>query len=90
MFLKRVSKDIIWEKVLQRGYPNIRRKWNKIEEEERYLEEIEALIAKRLPKGASKYEWKLPLKCFPYNKTRDFASRCLKRVPKPRPNKPRF
>lgn len=60
-----------------------------IEEEEQELEKLEALISKRLPKGAGKYEEKLPLKCFSCNKIGHFASRCLERVPR-KPYKPRF
>lgn len=59
-------------------------------EEERELEEIEALIAKRLPKGVGKYEGKLPLKCFSCNKMGHFSSRCPKRVPKSKPYKPKY
>lgn len=38
-----------------------------------YLEELEELISRRLPKGASKYEGKLSLKYFSCNKIRHFA-----------------
>lgn len=48
------------------------------EEQERELYELEALIARRLPKGVGKYDEKLPLKCFSCNKIGHFASRCLK------------
>lgn len=53
-----------------------------IEEEEREIKELEALIFIRLPKGVDKYEGKLPLKCFSCNKIGYFSSRCPKRVSK--------
>lgn len=61
-----------------------------IEEEERKLDELEALIVKRVTRGEGKCKGKLPLKCFSCNKIGHFVSRCLERVPKPRPNKLRF
>lgn len=53
-----------------------------IEEEEKDLKELKALISKRLPKGADKYEGKLPLKYFSCNKIGHFASKCPESVPK--------
>lgn len=52
------------------------RERREIEEKERKLDELEALIAQTLPKDADKYDGKLSLKCFSCNKTRHFASRC--------------
>jgi len=48
---------------------------------------LEALLAKRLPRGSGKYEWKLPLKCFACNKIGHFASRCPERFSKQNPNR---
>lgn len=53
-----------------------------MEKRERELEELKALIVRRLPKGAGKYEEKLPLKCFSCNKTEHFASICQERMSK--------
>jgi len=60
-----------------------------LEEDESEFEELEALFAKRLPRGSGKYEKKLPFKCFACNKIDHFASRCLERVLKPNPNRTR-
>lgn len=60
----------------------VERERREIEEQERELDDLEALIAQRLPKGASKYDGKLPLKCFTCNKIGHFASRCLERMAK--------
>lgn len=49
--------------------------------------ELEAMISRRLPKDASKYEVKLHLKYFSCNKIGHFSSRCLERVSK-KPFKP--
>lgn len=53
-----------------------------IERENKEIEELEALIARRIPKGlvGSKYEGKVPFKCFSCNKIGHFASRCPKRA----------
>lgn len=50
------------------------------------------MIARRLPKGVGKYEGKLPLKCFSFNKIGHCASRCLERFSKEKPRKyqPRY
>lgn len=76
-----------------------------IEREDKELEDLEALIAKRIPKGpvGSEYEGKAPFKCFSCNKIGHFASRCPERAArnqerfmrnyKPNPeynNRPRF
>lgn len=45
--------------------------------EEREQEELEALLAKRLPRGKGKYKGKLPLKFFNCNVICHIASRCL-------------
>lgn len=44
------------------------------------MDDREALLAHRLPKGADKYDGKLPLTCFSCNKIGRFASRCLERM----------
>ena len=51
-----------------------------MEVEDRKLEESEALISKRVSKGASKYEGKSPLKCVSCNNIGYFSSRCLERA----------
>ncbi|GLJ54156.1 hypothetical protein SUGI_1160380 [Cryptomeria japonica] len=53
-----------------------------IEREERELEEMETLIARRIPKGPTrnKYEGKVPFKCFSCNKIGHFSSRCPERA----------
>ncbi|GLJ49493.1 hypothetical protein SUGI_1048630 [Cryptomeria japonica] len=58
------------------------RERREIAEQERELDDLEALIAWRLPKGVSKYDGKLPLKCFTCNKIGHFASRCPERMAK--------
>lgn len=52
-----------------------------LEESIRENEELEALFARKMPKGSvgSKYEGKTPFKCFHYNKIGHMASRCLDR-----------
>ncbi|GLJ31034.1 hypothetical protein SUGI_0620880 [Cryptomeria japonica] len=44
--------------------------------EEQEKDEIEALLAKILPRGKGKYKGKLPLKCFSCNKIGYIPSRC--------------
>jgi len=61
-----------------------------MEEEEAEIAQLEALIVKRLPKGSSKYEGKLPFKCFNCNKIGHFASRCLERSARSKSNRQRF
>lgn len=56
------------------------REKREMEEQGRELDELEALISQRLPKGAGKYDGKLPLKCFSYDKIGHFASRCPERM----------
>lgn len=74
---------------LKEIYTRISRYEKDMEDEEKEHEELEALIARRLPKGVNKYEGKLPLKCFSCNKIGHFASRCLERDRNPKkPYKP--
>lgn len=40
------------------------------------LVDLEALLAKRIPRGTSKYKGKLPLKCFAWNKIGHIAANC--------------
>jgi hypothetical protein len=61
--------------------------WAEIEEKEKIIDELVAMITRREIKGKGKFEGKLPLKCFYCNKIGHFASRCPTRIPK---YKPRF
>lgn len=51
-----------------------------MEEQKGELDELETLIAWRLPKEAGKYDGKLPLKCLSCNKIGHFSSRCPERM----------
>lgn len=58
------------------------REMREMKEQKRELEELKALLARIQPKGAGKYEGKLPLKCFSCNKIAHFASRYPERPKK--------
>ncbi|GLJ55967.1 hypothetical protein SUGI_1201470 [Cryptomeria japonica] len=89
------SKKSTWKALYARELEEIRR-----ENEER--EDLEALFARKMPKGpvGSKYEGKAPFKCFNCNKIGHMASRCpdrharlkeeAKRTYKPNPEYQRY
>lgn len=68
------SEKSYWKALYAKELEDIRR-----ENEE--LEELEALFARKMPKGpiGSKYEGKTPFKCFNCNKVGYMASRCPER-----------